>query len=86
MMSPVTQTVLELNALSKGITSAFYRAAIADAIDLIEKQQERVILLMDACERAEVWISTVPDGIRMRDVLRKAITDAGGPLPHAAPT
>lgn len=34
--------------------------------------------LLDACERAEVWISTIPGGEVMRDVLRAAILKAKG--------
>ena len=50
------------------------------------EQDRRIIVLMDACERAEGWIATVPDGLRMRDIMRAAIMDAGGPLPdHYAP-
>lgn len=34
--------------------------------------------LMDACERAEWWLDTHPEGHAMRDVLRAAILKARG--------
>ncbi len=34
--------------------------------------------LLDACERAEMWFSTHPDGKIMRDVMRAAISKAEG--------
>lgn len=34
--------------------------------------------LLDACERAEWWLSTHPEGSAMRDVLRAAIAKAEG--------
>ena len=32
--------------------------------------------LLEACIRAEMWVSTIPEGEVMRDVLRAAITEA----------
>ncbi len=38
---------------------------------------DHVAALLDACRRAESWVSTYPEGEVMRDVLRAAITKAG---------
>lgn len=55
----------------------------------IEKQidqDKRIEILTNACERAELWISTVPEGRKMRDALREAITLARRPDPNAPPS
>jgi FAD/FMN-containing dehydrogenase len=47
-------------------------------------QDKRIEILTDACERAEMWVSTFNEGKKMRDILREALTLTRRPDPQEA--
>ena len=74
---PTWSEVWESTMKASGGDDAGACKAADDAMNA-KRIREAAPDLLDACKRAEMWLTTVPDSFAMAEVLRKAVDKAEG--------